>query len=183
MFARTIRATNTVSRVRPLKYFSTSLSCGANRAIVYKRPGDPTEVLETITFPTLPSPEPNSVNIKYILSPINPADINVVEGVYPAKPTLTDSLAGGHKLDHPVFVGGNEALAEVTEVGRGVEGLHTGDRVILATAQAGTWASARNVKPADVIKVPSGVSEVFGATLSVSLFHPRSRPCFITAVG
>lgn len=123
------------------------------------------------------------MNIKYILSPVNPADINVVEGVYPSKPALTDSLVEGHKLDQPVFVGGNEALAEVTEVGRGVQGLQTGDRVILATAQAGTWSSARNVKPSDIIKVPSGVSDVFGATLSVSLFHTRIAICSIILAG
>lgn len=142
----------------------------ANRAVVYSKPGNPAEVLKTLTYPSLPPPPANRVNVRLVLSPINPADVNVVEGVYPAKPVLTDTLAEGHRLDQPVFVGGNEALAQVIEVGSEVRGLEQGDRVVFAAAQVGTWASARCLKPEDVIKIPSGVSDVFGATLSVCLY-------------
>ena len=98
---------------------------------------------------------------------MNPADINVVEGVYPAKPVHTDELAGGHKLADAVYLCGNEGLAEVTEVGSGVEGVAKGDWVVMAGQQLGTWSSARSLKAADVIKVSKGVSRVNGSTLTV----------------
>lgn len=170
MLASSVRTTNVLLRPHLSRYFSGSRVWQANRAVVYAQQGDPTQVLSVLTYPALPSPRPHSINIRYILSPINPSDVNVVEGVYPAKTSLRDSLAEGHKLDQPVFVGGNEALAEVMEVGSEVEGLKRGDRVIMATSQFGTWSSARHASVADVIKVPSGITDVFGATLSVSLY-------------
>lgn len=143
--------------------FSTTAAWSANRALVYKHPGDPSSVLCALTYPSLPPPSPQHINVRFILSPINPADINVVEGVYPLRPAADSSLA-----EHPVFVGGNEGLAEVTEVGSGVVGVQKGDRVVIATQQLGTWASARTVLADDVVKVPNQVSEVSGATMTVS---------------
>ena len=75
----------------------------ADRAIVYAKNGEPPSVLRAVSYPPLEAPKPGTINVKYILSPINPADINVIEGVYPAKPSPDASLqsrAGG-----PVFVG------------------------------------------------------------------------------
>ncbi|EKM50354.1 uncharacterized protein PHACADRAFT_263603 [Phanerochaete carnosa HHB-10118-sp] len=148
--------------------FATSSARQANRAVVYTAAGDPTSVLSVVTYPELPTPPPRSVNVRYVLSPVNPSDINVIEGVYPAKPALADALAPGHRLEKPVYVCGNEGLAEVTEVGGGVQGVHKGDWVVMAGQQLGTWASARTLKAEDVIKVPSGVSEVNGATMTVN---------------
>ncbi|KAJ6457166.1 hypothetical protein C8R47DRAFT_995804 [Mycena vitilis] len=137
----------------------------ANRAIVYTQNGDPGQVLSALTYKPLPAPRPNTVNIKYLLAPINPADINVVQGVYPAKPSLTP-LGDGD----PVFVGGNEGLAEVTQVGTGVSGLATGDWVVMTKAQAGTWSSSRNVDAMDILKLPrvDQLTEVQGATMTVN---------------
>lgn len=153
--------------------FATSSARHANRAVVYTASGDPKSVLSVVTYPDLPSPPPHSVNVRYVLSPVNPSDINVIEGVYPAKPTLTDALVPGHRLEKPVYVGGNEGLAEVTEVGSGVEDVQKGDWVVMAGQQLGTWSSARTLKAEDVIKVPSGVSEVNGATMTVRCLKMR----------
>src|SRR6266436_2900358 len=91
--------------------FSTSAALLANRAIVYTANGPPPSVLSARTFPSLHLPLANTLNIKYLLAPVNPADINVIEGVYPSKPSLT-------KLnDKDVFVAGNEGLAQITGVG------------------------------------------------------------------
>ncbi|KAJ8588585.1 NAD(P)-binding protein [Rhizopogon salebrosus TDB-379] len=147
--------------------FSTSSVLSGNRAIVYSSNGDPARVLSAVSFPELPSPPPDTVNVKLILAPINPADINVVEGVYPAKPHPDVSLS--RAKDHPVFVGGNEGLGEVTEIGEGVTGLRKGDWVVLTKAQSGTWSSAKNVASSDVLKVPrKGLSEVQAATITVN---------------
>ncbi|KAJ7180484.1 hypothetical protein C8R46DRAFT_1069601 [Mycena filopes] len=138
----------------------------ANRAIVYTQTGDPSQVLSALTYKPLPAPPPATINIKYLLSPINVADLNVVEGVYPARPSLTP-LADGHP---DVFVGGNEGLAEVTQVGKGVSGLAAGDWVVMTKSQAGTWSSSRNVGASDVLKLPRvhGLTEVHGATMTVN---------------
>lgn len=71
-----------------------------------------------------------------------------------------------------MYVGGNEGLAEVTEVGSGVEGLTKGDWVIMTRPQAGTWSSNKNVSPRELLKVPRELDgfkldEVSGATITV----------------
>ncbi|KAF7971301.1 hypothetical protein HWV62_21462 [Athelia sp. TMB] len=141
------------------RQLSTSFPRLANRAIVYKENGGPASVLSVVTNPSLPDPAPQTVNVRFLLSPINPADINVVEGVYPAKPTRTPE---------GVFVGGNEGVAEVTSVGDGVSGVKVGEWVVLGKQQSGTWRSAANVGAGDVIRVDKSVGEVAAATITVN---------------
>lgn len=148
--------------------FSSSAAVLANRAVVYSAPGDPRAVLRTTTFPDLPHPAAGAVNVQVMLAPVNPSDINVVEGVYPARPAPTHALAPGHALPEPLFVAGNEGLARVTAVGPGVQGLAEGDCVVMAGQQLGTWASARSLAAEDVVKVPPAVSEVNAATMTVN---------------
>lgn len=164
----------------PSNTFSTSSVRSGNRAIVYNSNGDPERVLSVISFPELAPPPPDTVNIKLLLAPINPADINVIEGIYPTKPHPDVSLS--RAKDHPVFVGGNEGLAEVTEVGEGVTGLRKGDWVLLTKAQSGTWSSTKNVASSDILKVPKeGLSEVQAATITVRL-DSSPRTCLASAL-
>jgi mitochondrial enoyl-[acyl-carrier protein] reductase / trans-2-enoyl-CoA reductase len=149
-------------------HFSISSARFANRAIIYTSNGSPASVLSALTFPSLPSPPANSLNIKYILAPINPADINVIEGVYPDKPAPA-KLQG----EQEVFVAGNEGLGEVTAVGSGVDGFEKGEWVVVGKQQCGTWRSAANVGVGDVVKVPRGTSEVGAATITVGLSRPH----------
>lgn len=166
----------TVRRSLPVQYprqslratFSTFPALLAHRAIVYTQTGNPSSVLTALTYPPLPPPPHDALNIRFRLSPINPSDLNVIEGVYPAKPAPVSALSPGHQLPEPVCVAGNEGLAEVLEVGSGVEGLSKGDWVVMAKQQAGTWSTTRTVESGDVVKLPSGsVSEVNGATMTV----------------
>jgi NADPH:quinone reductase-like Zn-dependent oxidoreductase len=154
-----------LSRQTGIRLFSSTIRC-LDRAIVYSETGNPVKVLRVLTYPSLAPPPPNSVNIRFLLSPINPADINVVEGVYPSKPAKTDILS--HEGQNH-FVGGNEGLAQVTAVGTGVDSLRVDDRVIMIKQQAGTWATDRNVTVHDVVKVPDAeaLSESQAATLTV----------------
>ncbi|KAJ7281836.1 hypothetical protein C8J57DRAFT_1560013 [Mycena rebaudengoi] len=137
--------------------FRSTAVRAANRAIVYTQSGDPGQVLRAITYPILPSPQPETLNIRYLLAPINPADVNVIQGVYPAKPVLTQLVESGiGGKEQPVFVGGNEGLAEVTQVGSGVSGLARGDWVVMLKPQAGTWSSHRNVGPSGRAQASAG---------------------------
>ncbi|KAG1807793.1 uncharacterized protein BJ212DRAFT_1281490 [Suillus subaureus] len=146
--------------------FSTSPVLAGNRAIVYNTNGDPARVLSAFSFPELPPPPPNTANIRFLLAPINPADINVIEGVYPAKPEPDVSLC--QAKDHPIFVGGNEGLGKVMDIGEGVVDLQKDDWVVMTKAQSGTWSSAKNVALSDVLKVPKGLSEAQAATITVN---------------
>jgi trans-2-enoyl-CoA reductase len=102
---------------------------------------------------------------------VNPADVNVVEGVYPAKPTARDNLAesGRGSKDEPVFIGGNEGLATVTSVGENTDGVKVGDWVVMVKQQAGTWSTSQSVNTRDIVKIPDpqGLSEVDAATITV----------------
>lgn len=156
-----------------------------NRAIVYSQNGDPSKVLTALTYPSLPPPTSNTLNVQFILAPINPADLNVVEGVYPAKPALDASFASSGKgsKDDPVFVGGNEGLARITAVGDGVSGFHADDWVVMTKAQLGTWCTSKNVGADDVVKVPrvAGLSEVHAATMTVRSRGPTRSPKLSTS--
>ncbi|KAF5362316.1 hypothetical protein D9756_002526 [Leucocoprinus leucothites] len=162
-----------VARVSLPKYrsLSTTSPTRTNRAIVYSQNGNPAEVLSVLTYPSLAHPTSGTVNIRYLLSPINPADVNVVEGVYPSKPTLTSNLvqSGKGSKDEPVFIGGNEGLAQVTSIGENVDGLNVGDWVVMVKQQAGTWSASQNVNAQDIVKIPNqGLSEVHAATITVN---------------
>lgn len=148
---------------------------------MFSQPGNPSAVLSSLTYPPLSPAAPDTINIRFILSPINPADINVIEGVYPSKPTLTSSLttSGKGSQDHPVFVAGNEGLAEVTDVGDGITGLEKSDWVVMTKQQGGTWATSKNVGINDVLKVSRAegdvkLSEVNGATMTVRNVVPTA---------
>ena len=168
-----------ISRIRNLslppittfaRLFSTSTRIQTNRAIIYSRNGQPADVLRTLTIPNLTTPPPpQTVNLRFVLSPINPADVNVIEGVYPSKPQPS-SFPG---VQGEVFVGGNEGLGEVTSVGEGVKSLKRGDWVVMKVPQVGTWRSAANVHEGQVLKVPrlESLSEVNAATMMVRLLR------------
>jgi NADPH:quinone reductase-like Zn-dependent oxidoreductase len=147
------------------RLLSTSARVQANRAIVYSQNGPPAEVVRALTIPVLSTPPPQTVNVRFILSPINPADVNVIEGVYPSKPEA--SSFPGVQCD--LYVGGNEGLAEVTNVGSGVKGLERGDWVVMRASQVGTWRSAANLLEGQLLKIPrlKGLSEVNAATMMV----------------
>ncbi|KIK25238.1 hypothetical protein PISMIDRAFT_97112 [Pisolithus microcarpus 441] len=169
MLLRTARLRQSFLRTRT--FATSSVSC-RNKAIVYRKHGNPSEVLSVLSFPDLPPPPPNTANVRFRLSPLNPADINVVEGVYPAKPSPFDLLS----RDAPVYVGGNEGLAEVVQVGDGVKELRKGDWVVMTKPQIGTWTSARNVGVQDVLKIPSDLEEAQAATLTVCDVHKVNPP-------
>lgn len=142
------------------------------RAVVFTAHGTPSRVARVVTFPRLPPPPPNSLNLRFLLSPVNPSDINVIEGVYPTKPLARSDITShgpGSKLD-PCYIVGNEGVAVVDTVGQGVKSFKRGDKVIMLKQQAGTWSSSENVKESDIMKLPNGsnVGDVQAATISVN---------------
>jgi len=98
------------------------------------------------------------------LAPINPSDINVIQGVYPAKLRARTEMG----TPNPVFIPGNEGLGEVVKLGSGVVDLKVGDRVVMGAPQTGTWSNYMNIKADSLIPIGDGISDVQGATLSIN---------------
>src|SRR3954470_2625280 len=94
------------------------------KAAVYETHGNPAEVLRVIDLP-LPAPAANEAVVKMSAAPINPADLNAIEGKYPIKAALPATP-------------GMEGAGIVIEVGSAVRDLAMGSQVILPH-NFGTW--------------------------------------------
>ena len=106
------------------------------QAVAYSKYGEPKDVLFThkyeIDDDNVPS---DSIVVKTLGSPVNPSDINQVQGVYPSRPELTKELG----TSEPAAVGGNEGLFEVIKVGSGVSQFKVGDWCVPTSVNFGTW--------------------------------------------
>jgi trans-2-enoyl-CoA reductase len=122
-------------------------------AAVYEKHGNPADVLhvETRSWPT---PAADEAVVKMRAAPINPADLNQIEGKYPVRPELPAT---------PGF----EGTGTVVEIGAQVKGLTTGALVILPHS-IGTWRDAVAVKAKDLVVVPEGIEPVQAAMLKIN---------------
>uniref|UniRef100_A0A3Q2SND5 Enoyl-[acyl-carrier-protein] reductase, mitochondrial n=1 Tax=Fundulus heteroclitus TaxID=8078 RepID=A0A3Q2SND5_FUNHE len=124
------------------------------QALVYRKHGDPSRVVELEDVP-VPQTGEKDVLVKLLASPINPSDINMIQGTYAILPDLP-------------AVGGNEGVAQVLEVGSQVKSLKPGDWVIPRDAGLGTWRTEAVLAEDDVILVPNGIPLLSAATLGVN---------------
>lgn len=127
--------------------------------------GEPKDVLRLHGHSISP-PTGDLLTIKFLASPINPADINQIQGVYPTKPSWTTSLG----TPHNIAVGGNEGVAEVISKGGNVKGIEKGDWVIFKKQGFGTWRThaQTTVDNLVVIKNKDGLSPEQVGTVSVN---------------
>src|SRR5258708_38434025 len=87
------------------------------RAVHLTAFGNPVECLEFVQIQEPPAPGPGQVLIGVEFSPINLNDLLVVRGTYPLRPSLPSVI-------------GNEGVGRILAVGRGVENVTVGDRVL-----------------------------------------------------
>ncbi|KAI8065837.1 hypothetical protein BC940DRAFT_303003 [Gongronella butleri] len=134
-------------------------------ALVYGSYGKPADVLKWHSY-RLPALTADTVHVKFLASPINPADVNQVQGAYPFKPPFQPL---GDEDGTPYAVGGNEGVAEVIAVGDNVKGMTVGDRV-LPKPGFGTWRTYASGESADfqVLSKRDNVSVIQLATLAVN---------------
>lgn len=110
------------------------------------------------------------MTLRFLASPINPADINQIQGVYPSKPTFTTSLGTAS----PIAVAGNEGVAEIIALGDKVkaEGFKKGDWVIMKAPGFGTWRTHASAKVEDVVKLDDsmreGITPIQAGTVSIN---------------
>ncbi len=112
----------------------------------------PQEVLNYVSGP-MPEAQDGEVLIKMLAAPINPADINFVQGVYGVKPVLPKSRAGLEGCG-------------VVEESR-AEGFNKGDQVIVLRG-VGSWSEYVTAPAANVMKLPVAVDPVQAAMLKVN---------------
>ncbi|EMP31126.1 Trans-2-enoyl-CoA reductase [Chelonia mydas] len=90
-----------------------------------------------------------------LAAPVNPADINMIQGTYALLPDLP-------------AVGGNEGVGQVVEVGSHVTSVKPGDWVIPADAELGTWRTDAVFSEESLVKLPRDIPLLCAATLSVN---------------
>ncbi|KAF2738096.1 NAD(P)-binding protein [Polyplosphaeria fusca] len=126
------------------------------KALTFQNYGEPPDVLSLHTHSISP-PHGSLMTLRFLASPINPADINQIQGVYPSKPTFTTDLG----VKDPIAVAGNEGVAEIIALGDKAksEGYKRGDWVIMKAPGFGTWRTHGSATPEQVIKLEEGVRE------------------------
>jgi trans-2-enoyl-CoA reductase len=123
------------------------------QAVVYETHGNPAEVLRVKTQPW-PKPAADEAVVEMWAAPINPADLNAIEGKYPVRPQLPAT---------PGF----EGAGLVVDVGPEVSGLTT-RAVVILPHNIGTWCEAVVVKASELVAVPPEIEPVHAAMLKIN---------------
>ena len=121
------------------------------KAWIIREFGKPNEVLELANVLAADLPDKH-VRVAFLAAPINPADLNWIEGTYGTRPALPE-------------VPGTEGVAEVVE--SRAAGFAVGDWVIFLDYAHG-WQESRVVAAADVLLVPKDVNVLDLAMLKVN---------------
>ena len=122
-------------------------------AAVYERHGNPADVLHVESRPC-PTPGAGEAIVKMRAAPINPADLNQIEGKYPIRAELPAT---------PGF----EGAGVVIDIGANVTNIGPGALVILPH-NLGTWRDALAVKADELVVVPAGIEPVHAAMLKIN---------------
>ena len=122
-------------------------------AVVYERHGNPAEVLRVEERPW-PQAGAEEAVVQMRAAPINPADINMIEGKYPVRLPLPATP-------------GMEGAGTVMEIGASVQNVRAGDLVILPH-NLGTWRGALAIPAAALIVVPTEIDPIQAAMLKIN---------------
>lgn len=123
------------------------------KELVFRRFGNPQDVLEfegeCLISQVL---DPGNVLVRILAAPVNPADLNTIEGTYGVKPPLpaTPGIEG----------------CGVVEMSNSAD-FEAGDRVIFLR-RASTWASHTTVPGESLFKLPAGIDPLQAAMLKVN---------------
>jgi trans-2-enoyl-CoA reductase len=121
--------------------------------LVFHQSGEPASVLHLEPFEPRP-PQQGEVQVRMLYAPINPADLNYMEGTYGKLPAFP-------------AVPGNEGCGRIEAVGLGVDTLTVGDLVI-PTKALGVWSSLVVAASDQWLKLPSGINPIQASMLRVN---------------
>src|SRR6266853_3847744 len=138
-------------------------------AIVIQRHGPPAEAARVEPV-ALPDPQPHEALVRMLAAPINPADLNLIEGKYGIRPELPAVM-------------GIEGAGRVEEIGSAVTNLKPGALVLMPT-RAGAWREASVVAANDLIAVPEGIAPEQAAMMrSKNSAGRAARPFSTTTIS
>lgn len=98
-------------------------------------------------------PAAGEVLLEMLAAPVNPADLNIIEGKY-------------GELPEPPAIIGNEGVGRVSATGTGVADFVEGDLAVVL--RRGTWAQQVTMPTRELVKVPSGIDIHQAAMLAVN---------------
>ncbi|KAH8400680.1 hypothetical protein KR009_000322 [Drosophila setifemur] len=124
------------------------------KSLKYTQHGEPQDVLQLVED-KLSDPKGKQVLVKILAAPINPADINTIQGKYPVKPKFP-------------AVAGNEFVGEVICVGDNVKDLKAGQHVIPLATGMGTWTTHAVYNDDQLLAVSKKVGLAEAATVTVN---------------
>ncbi|XP_031111354.1 enoyl-[acyl-carrier-protein] reductase, mitochondrial [Ipomoea triloba] len=141
-----------------IRAFSAAMS-PPSKAIVYDQQGPPDSVTRVTELPPVEIKD-NDVCVRMLAAPINPSDINRIEGVYPVRPP-------------PPAVGGYEGVGEVHAIGAAVKSLSPGDWVIAFPPTSGTWQTYVVKEQSLWYKIDKNTPMEYAATVIVNPLTAR----------
>ncbi len=121
--------------------------------LVFNQTGDPEQVV-TVAHRELGPVGGRDVRVAMQYAPINPADLNFIEGTY-GRPA------------HPPAIPGHEGVGIVTEIGPEVNSLSVGDTVIPLLG-AGCWCQHLTAEEQFFAKLPAGLDLTQASMLRVN---------------
>eukprot|EP00252_Welwitschia_mirabilis_P009742 TRINITY_DN2257_c0_g1_i1.p1 TRINITY_DN2257_c0_g1~~TRINITY_DN2257_c0_g1_i1.p1 ORF type:complete len:375 (-),score=80.06 TRINITY_DN2257_c0_g1_i1:115-1239(-) len=140
--------------LRFVRHRTVASLCPPSKAVVYEEHGPPDKVTRLVDFPSVGLGK-KDVCVKMLAAPINPSDINRIEGVYPVRPSLP-------------AIGGYEGVGEIEALGPEVEKFSIGDWVIPLPPSFGTWQTYVVKEESAWYKVPKNIPVEYAATVSVN---------------
>src|SRR5438552_16014390 len=122
-------------------------------AAVYERHGNPADVLRVESRPW-PRPAPDEALVQMRAAPINPADLNQIEGKYPMRAELP-ATPGFEGAGIVVDAGGNASTIPPRTL-------------VILPHNLGTWREAVAVRASDLVAVPPEIDPVHAAMLKIN---------------
>lgn len=120
---------------------------------LFQTTGNPTEVVEIQNIEKI-RPSAGEVLVRMRAAPVNPADLNFIQGTY-------------GKMPHLPAVPGIEGVGEVEETGPGVTGLEPG-RKVLPFGEPGFWTQWRILPASSLMPLPDKLDWRQAAMLRVN---------------
>jgi NADPH:quinone reductase-like Zn-dependent oxidoreductase len=128
-------------------------SAALGKGLVFREFGNPKDALEFEGACLMSQAlDPGDVLVRILAAPVNPADLNIIEGTYGVRPPLpaTPGIEG----------------CGVVEMSNSAD-FEEGDRVIFLR-RASTWASHTTVPGESLFKLPAGIDPLQAAMLKVN---------------
>ena len=114
------------------------------KRILMDRPGAPAEVVRIEEVAEPAAPGPHEALLELVASPVHPADLLTIMGMYAGEPGPMPKVLG------------KEGLGKVLQVGELVKHLKPGDVAPVLQAHDGVWQERQNVPAENLVALPPG---------------------------